>query len=140
MMMTKLEKNHAQALAAFITTLRPDWDPQGVYVALGKARDHGDAAQVAIAAIRAATTPTNRTPAVIPLQGDHWAVSSTPGTPAPHRGTRAPRCTVYGHENYPAHNCAGCRTDALTAGVAAANPAPPPPMPHGRDLAAGKDT
>lgn len=31
---------------------------------------------------------------------------------------RGPRCQVYGHEGYSATNCAGCRADALTAGVA----------------------
>ena len=134
MMMTKLDQRQARALAAFIASIRPEWEPQGIYVALGKARDHGDAAQVAIAAIRAAATPTNRTPAVIPLQGDHWTAQAPARTAS--NSARAPRCTVYGHEAYPAHACAGCRTEQLINGTPGL---PPAPEPHGRDLAAGKD-
>lgn len=114
MMMTKLDQRQAQALAAFVNTLRPDWDAQGIYVALGKARDLGDPATVAVAAIRAAATPTNRTPAVIPMQGHHWTTTSS-SSPTVGAG-REPRCDVYGHDGYPARNCAGCRADALVNG------------------------
>lgn len=110
MMMTKLDQRQAQALAAFVNTLRPDWDAQGIYVALGKARDLGDPATVAVAAIRAAATPTNRTPAVIPMQGHHWTTTSSSPTVG---AGREPRCDVYGHDGYPARNCAGCRADDL---------------------------
>lgn len=133
MMMTKLEQRQAQALAAFINTLRPDWDATGVYAALGKARDLADAPSLAIAAIRAAATPTNRTPAVIAMQGDHWTTTTVTSTPTT-GGAKQAKCDVYGHEGYPAVNCPGCRADALVNGNRE-----PAPEPYGRELAADPD-
>jgi hypothetical protein len=54
--------------------LRPDWDTAGILAHLETARLRVGVtpANLAIAAIRAATNPKNRTPAVIPLDGDHW--------------------------------------------------------------------
>jgi hypothetical protein len=61
----------ADAIAVLVHQLRPDWDIRGVMAALADCQDR-DAATVAIAAVRAATTASNRTPAVIAMEGPHW--------------------------------------------------------------------
>lgn len=115
--MTKIDRPQAQALAAFIGTIRPDWDAQGVMAALAKAKDRGTVTEVAHAAIAAAANRLNRTPAVIALSGPHWTVPTADRpTPIPGPGT-APRCPVYGHEGYPAPTCPGCRSEWRAEGV-----------------------
>lgn len=109
MMMTEIQ---AEKIAAAVQSLRPTWDAHGIKIALGKARTEGEPWQVAIAAIAAAADSSNRTPAVIAMPGNHWRPARLDTTPEVGAGRRA-RCTVYGHEAYPAHACAGCRADAL---------------------------
>lgn len=76
--MSIMSKEQAALLAKFIhEAVRPEWDVAGIVHALGEARTRGPASVVAIAAIVAADTPANRTPAVIPLSGPHWPVSGT---------------------------------------------------------------
>ena len=71
-MTAEISQAQAQALAGFLAALRPGWDAPGIVAALCKARHRADVAEVAIAAIRAAVDPSNRTPAVIALDGAHW--------------------------------------------------------------------
>lgn len=66
-----MNRDQADAIAVLVSRLRPEWDVRGIMAALADVRDR-DADLVAIAAIRAAMVATNRTPAVIPRQGDHW--------------------------------------------------------------------
>jgi len=113
MMMNEITRPQAQALAELIHALRPEWDARGVLAHIREARDRGPADVVCIAAIRAAATPTNRTPAVIPLSGDHWidpavTPSSTGAVPRP----TDRRCTEPGHEHY-SLPCKGCRAEQL---------------------------
>jgi len=71
-----------KALTALVHLLRPDWDKPGIEDAIYRARGKGDAAAVCVAAIRAATNSTVRTPGVIPLDGPHWRETSlTPREP-----------------------------------------------------------
>ena len=107
-----MTRDQAEKIAHAVHAIRPDWDTPGIIAALSRSRDRADTWQVAIAAITAAADNTNRTPAVIPLAGKHWQTATT-GT-SPVISARTPRCQVYGHEGYPAHNCAGCRTEQLT--------------------------
>lgn len=67
----KFSPDHSKALAALIQSLRPDWDLPGINDALYRAKDRGDAIEVCVGALRG-SVPTNRTPAVIPLDGNHW--------------------------------------------------------------------
>ncbi len=72
--MKQILPEHAHALAQFINAaVRPEWGVAGIYDALGKAREMGEPGDLAIAAIAAALNPENRTPAVIAMQGPHWA-------------------------------------------------------------------
>lgn len=88
MMMTnqlEITKPQAKALANLLHELRPDWDPQGLLTAIHTARTKSGNFDLAIAAIRAAATPSVRTPAVIGMDGPHWHPYQTaPATPRQH--------------------------------------------------------
>lgn len=68
----QITKTQAQQLAAFLHSIRKDWDPAGIVHALGVARGRGSVDALAVAAVRAAVNPGNRTPAVIGQSGAHW--------------------------------------------------------------------
>lgn len=110
-MTIEINGDQARALAALVAALRPDWDAPGVLAALRDGRTKGTADQLAHAAINAAMDPANRTPAVIALDGSHWASVR----PVETRGAKFDRCTRPGHEQWPAWHCAGCRADARAA-------------------------
>ncbi|MBM7480150.1 hypothetical protein ACFP63_08795 [Oerskovia jenensis] len=123
-MMTRINREQAHALAALVAALRGDWDTPGVLKALSDARDRGDVFRLAHAALYAAETPTNRTPAVIALAGEHWARGRDVGT----GDTRFDRCDVPGdaHRSYPKGRCGACRADELAADDHTPTPAPAP--------------
>lgn len=66
-----MNPNQIKHLADLVSSLRPEWDAQGVRAALLRLPDC-DPVDGAIAAVRAAGDPMNRTPGVIPMQGPHW--------------------------------------------------------------------
>lgn len=107
MMIETLSATQARALAALVHELRQDWDVTGILPPLHAARNRSTPAGVAIAAIRAASDPSNRTPAVIAHEGVHWRDA------APRAD--APRCKVPGHEHEFAHNCRSCVGDRMAA-------------------------
>ena len=115
--MTYLEMTYKQgkALAAFLRELRGDWDKPGIEHALGVARGKGTAPVVAVAAIRAAAQASNRTPAVIGMDGAHWREPATGQPKATHATLRPPQR----HEECPEHGgewagtCRGCAADQL---------------------------
>lgn len=72
-MADRLARHQAQALAAFVHTVRRDWDEAGIVTALGNARLMGDPFDLAVAAVAAARDENNRTPAVIAMPGPHWS-------------------------------------------------------------------
>lgn len=82
----------AKEIARSVHAIRRDWDRPGIEDALGRARFLGDAATVAVAAHRAAAEASNRTPAVIALDGPHWRDAEK----APHFAppTAAERCST----------------------------------------------
>lgn len=97
MMMTfPMTFKQGQALARFLHELRTDWDVLGIEAALQKARERGQAHEVAQAAIRAAAVASNRTPAVIPMEGPHWqpVAASTSTTYRPERLRPHERCST----------------------------------------------
>lgn len=85
MMTEEITRTQAQQLAAFIHTIRPDWDPAGTTHNIGLAKDRGTPADVAHAAIRAASNPANRTPGIIPRDGEHWRQPWKAPDPTPRR-------------------------------------------------------
>lgn len=92
--MTTNPMTHRQAttLAAFIHELRGDWDTHGVLDAIGKARDLAPGPDLACAAIRAASLASNRTPAVIGMDGPHWR--GTTAAPRFETPAKADTCSV----------------------------------------------
>ena len=110
-MMAPLNREQAQALTALLASLRSTWDAAGIMSALGKAKTMGTATEVAIAALKAASKDTNRTPAVIAMQGDHWTTGEA--TTNPHRDEP---CPVHDHIR-PAWNCVCCRSEWLGSGT-----------------------
>ena len=119
MMTSQLDQATARALAALVTLIRPDWDATGIMAALGKVRDRGSAVDVAIAALRVADDPKNRTPAVIVLTGDHWAAPTQMRAASTVPRAGATRCPEPGHEHEIAANCRSCRAEqiAITDGT-----------------------
>lgn len=106
-----MTREQANALAAFLRTIRPAWDHLATYHTLGELR-HRDIADVAYAAIRTAQDTTKRTPKAIAWAGDHWP-TARPTTTV----TRTTACTRPGHEGYLAHNCPACKQDAAGIGA-----------------------
>lgn len=90
-----LTPDQAKELARFIHSLRRDWDVPGVFSQLGRARDRAPGPELAIAAIRAAMSAHNRTPAVIGMDGEHWRTPA--GTSRPRAVDPAELCRVCGH-------------------------------------------
>jgi hypothetical protein len=108
---SSITQDQAQALAALIHALRTGWEVPGIVKALSDARDRDDAWALTDAALHAARTATNRTPAVIAMDGPHWTAGK------PKIGEAYPihfeRCGIWGHASYPKHNCGACRADGL---------------------------
>lgn len=113
----ELSHTQAKALAAFVNALRPDWDKPGIEDALGRARRRADAPTLAIAAIRAATSAKNRTPAVIGMDGEHWRTPVPARVPhyAPKPSEECDR-----HPGQYADACSGCAADRLVGDELAA--------------------
>jgi hypothetical protein len=108
---SSITPDQARALATLIHELRPDWTIPGISAALWNARDRSDEWTLALTAIRAARTATNRTPAVIAMDGPHWTDGKAKvGDVSP---LHFARCTQPGHTSYPAWNCGACRADGL---------------------------
>ena len=132
-MMDSISREQAHALATLVYLLRPDWNERGVLKALSDARHLGSPSLLAVAAIRAAGNPRNRTPAVIAMSGEHWT-TITPQPQQPWQTTYGlppmpdePRCEKHGHQRLP---CASCRADQLAGQPAeewSGKVAPPPP-------------
>lgn len=113
MMTGTITDDQARALAQLVALLSGDkrWDIAGVRSALSKARHKAPGPDLAIAAIRCATNPEAKTPAVIGMDGPHWSTGSSVTT-SDHRYAR---CQKPGHQSYAAWNCAACRSERIAA-------------------------
>lgn len=105
---TKISQRGARALAAVIHEIRQGWDEAGIYAALEKATEAvqcRNATQLVIAAIKAASDEKNRTPAIIPLDGEHWRGPATerPATSGPEARTCPCGRLIYPGEEW--HSC-----------------------------------
>lgn len=104
-----IPRHAAEALATYIHhTIRPDWGTLGITTAIGQAATtHTNPHTIATAALNAANTLTNRTPAVIPLPGPHWPTGPNPGVAQ--AGVQGPACEDHPEEL--ARHCRGCLAD-----------------------------
>jgi hypothetical protein len=114
MMTGTITDDQARALAQLVSLLSGDkrWDVQGVRAALSKARRQASAPDLAIAAIRCAVSPDARTPAVIGMDGPHWAQMPFAGG----RETRPAKCPTHGIAVRVTDGlCTGCVADTKAA-------------------------
>lgn len=105
-MMTTSQQNpinhpQAKALAKLLAELRPDWDERGTMAALEGARQRAGNFDLTLAAIRAAATPTVRTPAVIGMDGPHWHPEPAPPKPRTQPISVVSRCDECGGMHTP---------------------------------------
>jgi hypothetical protein len=108
-----LSQQQAKALAHFVATLRPDWNAEGIYAALGKCRDR-DPFATSLAAIRAAWDDGARTPGVIPTDGPHWREMAGEVPKVAPRSYNVP-CPFHAGEVLP---CGRCAAATAPSGVA----------------------
>lgn len=79
-------------LSKFLNSLNEEWDVAGIEHFLGQAREMAPGPELAQAAIRAAVTVGNRTPAVIAMSGPHWRPQSAPSLHIPADAERCSTC------------------------------------------------
>jgi len=77
-----MKRECADAIAVLVHYLRPDWDVRGIMAALASVQDR-DPFLVAHAAVNAANATSNRTPAIIAMDGPHWTTTATKTAPQP---------------------------------------------------------
>lgn len=99
MRMTKVQ---AEALAAFVARIRPEWRPAGILTALEKAAPTADAHDVACALIRLAEDATVKTPGLLPQPGPHWLKAD--GSKPARRGDHTMTCPEHA-EHLPCGRC-----------------------------------
>ena len=89
-----------KALALLVHTIRDDWHQDGILTAIAAVHDQGPPDEVSRWAIRAALNPSNRTPAIIALPGQHRDVEREPlATRQPFQRERT--CDICGkHETW----------------------------------------
>lgn len=99
MRMTKVQ---AEALAAFVARIRPEWRPAGILAALEKAAPTADVHDVACALIRLAEDATVKTPGLLPQPGPHWLKPD--GSKPARRGDHTMTCPEHA-ERLPCGQC-----------------------------------
>src|SRR5690349_20656220 len=104
MRMTKVE---AQALAAFVARVRPDWQQPGIMAAIEKAVPLGSAAAIGGALCRLAENLELRTPALLAEPGPHWSGTTV--------ATRQPPVKCPEHPGEKAGACRECEALAVPA-------------------------
>jgi hypothetical protein len=71
-MSRRIAKHEAEALATFVTRLRPDWDHPGIVAAIVKAIDKGGPFDIAHALVTLAEDDQLRSPGLLASDGRHW--------------------------------------------------------------------
>lgn len=98
----KMTKVQAEALAAFVARVRPEWRPAGILAALEKAAPTADVHDVACALIRLAEDATVKTPGLLPQPGPHWLKPD--GSEPARRGDHTMTCPEHA-ERLPCGRC-----------------------------------
>ena len=101
----RISKVEAQALAAFIGRVRPDWQHPGIMAAIEKAAPLGSAAAIGAALCRLAENYELRTPAILEQPGTHWSGTTV--------ASRQPPSMCPDHPSERASTCALCAADAV---------------------------
>lgn len=122
-------KNEIDHLAKAINVLRPEWPIPSLTTYIARNHQSRPYADLAIALTAVAVDPASKTPKRVEEAGPWWQAAQVAfaGVTTPHVGPGRERCTKYGHEHYPAHNCPGCRIDELIG------PQAPDPLPTDYD-------
>lgn len=102
MRMTEVQ---AQALAAFVSRIRPEWNAGGIVAVLKQVATTADVHDVSCALIRLASDKTALTPGLLTQQGWWWLKHD--GTKPQRRGDHTMRCPEHGGRL----PCEPCRTD-----------------------------
>lgn len=97
----RISTAQAQALGAFISRIRDDWDHPGIVAAITKAAPLGNPAEIGTALCRLAANHELRTPALLSEPGPHWHDTSVATRVWPvmcqqHPDVRASRCDIDG--------------------------------------------
>ena len=112
-------KDEIDRLAKSINVLRPEWPIPSLVTYIARSHTNRPYQDLAIALTAVAVDPRSQTPKRVEEAGPWWKAAQTvfAATTAPQVGPGRDRCTVYGHESYPARTCPGCRTEHLTTGT-----------------------
>jgi hypothetical protein len=97
--MTTMTRVQAEALAAFVSRMRPEWRPAGIVAALEKAAPTADAWDVAHALLNLAAEPSVLTPGLLPGPGPHWRRDD--GTKPARRGDHDMPCVDHPGRTHP---------------------------------------
>jgi hypothetical protein len=106
--MTTMTRVQAEALAAFVSRMRPEWRTVGIVAALEKAATTADAWDVAHALLNLAAEPSVLTPGLLPGPGPHWRRSD--GTQPTRRGDNDVHCPEHPSNVHPCPVCESKRT------------------------------
>jgi hypothetical protein len=118
--MTTMTRVQAEALAAFITRIRPEWRPAGILAALEKAAPTADVFDVARALVNLAAEPGVLTPGLLPGPGPHWRKPG--GERIERRGDLDVPCPDHPEHSHPCPTCKAEReTSAALASTGAAS-------------------
>jgi hypothetical protein len=105
--MTTMTKVQAEALAAFVSRMRPEWRTVGIVAALEKAAPTADAWDVAHALLNLTAEPSVLTPGLLPGPGPHWRRDD--GSKPARRGDHDVHCPEHPSSVHPCPQCAAKR-------------------------------
>lgn len=113
-------KEETQRIAAAMHAIRPEWRPDSLATFLTRHHHARPYADLMVAAVIVAMDERTKTPELLNQHGRWWVAAQqvfrATATPTVGPG-KEPRCTIYGHDSYPARTCPGCRAEHLATGT-----------------------
>jgi len=103
----RISRVEAQALAAFVSRIRDDWQQPGIVAAIEKAAPLGSPAAIGAALCMLAENLELRTPALLAETGPHWTGTTV--------AKLTPPVMCVDHPAEPARECRECRALAVPA-------------------------
>ena len=95
-----ITRAQTEALATFVSRIRPDWDHPGIVAAITKAGQLGTPAEIGTALCRLAGNVELRTPAILAGPGPHWHDTSVAARVWPDMCPTHPHVPLYRCEDY----------------------------------------